>query len=117
MKTHHALCLCGAVTLSQFGMADASLTVQSLGVSHATVEFCAQLDPATAAKYREQAALMIQGMSTEELARIRSTDAYKEAYAQAKAALGEMSGTEAKEFCYRFLDANRQAGKQPGEQG
>lgn len=108
MKTNRILCLCAAIMFPQLALAELPFTDQSLGTAQATVDFCAQIDPGTATKYQQQVTLLVQGVSEDEVAKIRSTDDYKDAYARASAALAEVSKPDAAEACNRFLETDRQ---------
>lgn len=106
MKTNRILCLCAAVTIPQFALAELPFTDESLGTTRAMVDFCGQIDSAIAAKYQQQVALLVQGVPEEELAKARSSDEYKAAYAQTGTALSGISKPDAAEACNRFLGAD-----------
>lgn len=106
MKTYRIICLCAAIVIPQAALAEPSVTDQSLGTSQATVDFCTQADPSTAAKYQEQMTQMVKDMSAEELAKLQGSDDYKDAYARTSTALSNIAKPDAIVACSRFLNAD-----------
>lgn len=107
MKIHRILCLCAAITLPQLALAERPFTNQSLGTTQSTVDFCARINPGAASKYHEQAGLLVQGVPEQEVAKVRDSDEYKEAYAKASASLGEVAKKDAEEACNSFLETDK----------
>ena len=101
MKIRHILV--AAMALPQLALADLPITRQGLGTVQAALDFCAQINPGGAAKYREHAEYMMQGVSREELAELRAADEYKEVYLSVSTALGQVATQEAVETCSSFL--------------
>lgn len=104
MKIQHILL--AAIALPQIAMAESFFTYQSLGAVQSTVDFCAQTHPQNAAKYQEQARIMLQEIAAEDLDKARSSVEYKEAYDQASSILGKVTQIEVDEACDGLLETN-----------
>ena len=88
---------------SQLALGGPAVNPQSLGTVQAAVDFCTQIKPDDAAKYREQAVLLTSGLSEQELTGLRDAEDYKETYASVIASLGEIDSIDAVLACDRFL--------------
>jgi hypothetical protein len=106
MKTYYILCV--VILFPQLALAELSSsnqpagTVQasSYGTVQATLDFCAHINPGAAARYQEQARLIVGG-------KFNNTNEYKNGYAWAQAALSTVSEHDAKEACVDFLEPVR----------
>lgn len=103
MKPCRVLNLVAIVALSQLALADSAVTGESLGKLQSTLDFCAQRNPQTALKYREQAKELLQGAAEKEVAEARRTEEYKEAYKANRAALAEVPKENVAEACNDLL--------------
>jgi len=92
-----------AMILSSLALGETEVNPQSLATVQATVDFCAQITPSDAAMYQERAAMMMSGMSSEELSILRKSDSFREAYTSVTAALGKIDSLDAQAACERFL--------------
>jgi len=102
MKIHRILCLFAVIALPQ--LAQATLPPNSaLGQVEGTLDFCAQVDPPSAAKYEERKKLLVQGQPENEVAEARKTTEYKEAYDSISEALGKVPKDQAVKSCSDFL--------------
>ena len=72
----------------------------SFGTVQATLDFCARINPGSAARYQEEARLIVGGQ-------FKTTNEYKDGYARAQAALSGVPEHEAKEACVDFLEPVR----------
>ena len=95
-----------AAVLPQFALADLPVNHQSLGTVQAVVDYCVQVKPADAARFEEQAELLVSGLSKEELSKVRSADDYKKAYAATNEALDKVDVSEATKACDGYLQGN-----------
>ena len=96
-----------ALVLPQLALAELPVNHQSLATVQAAVDFCAQIKPADAAKYQEQAGLLVSGLSKEELSKIRTADDYKSAYAAANEALDRVEPRDAAKACDGYLEMDQ----------
>ena len=96
-----------AIVLPQLALAELPVNHQSLATVQAVVDFCAQMKPADAARYEEQAVLLMSGLSKEDLSRVRAADDYKKAYASTNEALDKVDAIEAAAACDGYLKADQ----------
>jgi len=102
----HKSVLLVAMTLLQFSqlaLGGPEVNHQSLGTVQAAVDFCTQIKPDDAAKFREQAVLLTSDVSEQELSKVRNADDYKESYAEVIASLGKIDPLDAVLACDKFL--------------
>jgi hypothetical protein len=102
MKIHRILCLSAVIALPQLALAKVPPN-SALGQVEGTLDFCAQVDPQSAAKYEERKKLLVQGEPEEEVAESRQTTDYKEAYDAIGEALGKVPKDQAVKACTSFL--------------
>jgi hypothetical protein len=105
MKTHYILC--AAILFPQLALAlpsgnqpTGNAQATSCGTVQATLDYCARINPAGAARYQEQAR-RIAGTQ------FKDTGEYKGGYASAQAALRRISEHEGRESCVDFLEPAR----------
>lgn len=70
-----------------------------------TLDFCAQIDSQSAAKYEERKKLLVQGEPEKDVAEARKTTEYKEAYDAIGEALGKVPKDKAVKACTSFLES------------
>ena len=104
MKIHRILCLCAAIAVPQFALAELPLTNDAFGKIEGTLAFCAEVNPKAAAKYKERAKPFVQGASEKELAEARQTKEYKEAFDWIRGELGKVPKPQAVKACTNFLE-------------
>lgn len=112
MKIHSILCA-AAIAVPQLALAEASSTGMSLGTVQATLDFCVQVNPGGAAKYREQLGQMTRDVPGQELDEARQTPEYKEAYEETRASLGAVAMDDAREACVGLLEPEPSAPSGP----
>ena len=106
MKIHRILCLSAAIALPQLALA--KLPPQpALGQVEGTLDFCAQIDQRSAAKYQEYKKILIQGVPEKEVAEARKSTEYKEAYDAIGEALGKAPKDQAVKACTAFLKGDK----------
>ncbi len=105
MKTHYILC--AAILFPQLALAIPSsnqpagnVQASSFGSVQATLDYCGRINPGAAAKYQEEARLIVGGQ-------FKTTNEYKDGYARTQEALGKVSEHEGKEACVNFLEPVR----------
>jgi hypothetical protein len=104
MKIHRILCLGAAIVIPQLALAKLPFTNDAFGKIEGTLDFCAQVDPQTAAKYQEQKQQIVRDVPDQELVEARQTQEYKDAYEGISAELGKVSKDQAIKACTEFLE-------------
>ncbi len=72
MKIHRILCLSATIVISQLALA-ALPPSSALGQVEGTLDFCAQVDPQSAAKYAEHKKHLVQDVPEKDVAEARKT--------------------------------------------
>ena len=70
-----------------------------LGTVEGTMNFCAKINPKSAAKYKEMSQIVTNGHSEELVAEIRESKEYKDTVDQVSKKLGALSAKEAAATC------------------
>ena len=107
MKTFSAVCIFSAVLLAQLAAAKLPVTSEALGKMEGVVAFCSQLNPKSAAQYKEAAKAMAGDASEKELTDARASKEYKEANAAIRAELGKLSQGEAVSACASLTESSK----------
>jgi len=102
MKIHPILCLSVAIALPQLALAKLP-PKPALGQVEGTLDFCAQVDQRSAAKYQKYKKILIQGVPEQEVADARKSTEYKEAYDAIGEALGKVPKDQAVKACTALL--------------
>jgi hypothetical protein len=103
MKIHRMLCLSALLALPNLALAKLPPS-STLGQLEGTLDFCAQLDPQSAAKYQEFKKVLVQGEPEKDVAEARQTKEYKDAYDAIGEALGKVEKDKAVKACTSFLE-------------
>ena len=105
MKTHYILCV--AILFPQLALAIPSsdqpagnFQASSFGTVQATLDYCVRTNPGSAARYQDEARLIVGGQ-------FKNTNEYKDGYARAQDALSHVSEHEGKAACVDFLEPVR----------
>lgn len=104
MRLYRILCLSAVIALPQLALAKLPPN-SALGQVEGTLDFCAQVDPQSAAKYQELKRLLVQGEPEKEVAEARKTTEYKEAYDAISEALGKVPKDQAVKACTSLLES------------
>ena len=107
MKIHRILCLSAAIALPQLALATKLPPKPALGQVEGTLDFCAQVDQRSAAKYQEYKKILIQGVPEKEVAEARNSTEYKEAYDAIGEALGKVPKDQAVKACTALLKGDK----------
>jgi len=108
MKIHRILCLGAAiVVIPQLALAKLPFSSDVFGRVEGTLDFCAQVDSRSAAKYQEQKKLLVRDVPEKELAAARETTEYKEAYAWIGGELGKVAKDKAVQACAASLEGGK----------
>jgi len=76
-----------------------ALNAQALGISESILNYCGPVDPASAAKLREKIKQLVQGASEQQLAQVRNSDEYRQAYDSVVDFVGKVDEHNAKQLC------------------
>jgi hypothetical protein len=104
MKTFRALCLSSIVMLPLLALAKLPVPNGLLGKVEGALDFCAQADPESAAKYQEKKKAFVQGASDEEVAEARASQDYKDGYQSATDEMSKQPKDETKKTCAAALE-------------
>jgi len=104
MKTHRILCLSATILISQLALATLPPS-SALGQVEGTLDFCAQVDPQSAAKYAEHKKHLVQDVPEKDVAVARKSAEYKEAYDAIGAALGKVPKDQAVKACTTLVES------------
>jgi hypothetical protein len=106
MKIHRVILLGTALVTAPLAMAKLPFTNDALGKIEGTLDFCAQNDSQSAAKYQERKKAMVHGVSEQELAEARASQEYKDAYDWTNTELAKVPKEKVAEACTAFLKGN-----------
>lgn len=105
MKIFQIVCLFAALAIPPFALAKLAIPSGILGKVEASFDFCAKLNPQSAAKYAEKKKAFVQGASDQELAEARASKEYKEGYDAGTDEMGKEPKDEAKKMCAAALES------------
>ncbi len=80
---------------------------QALGAVEAILDKCAAIDPPNAERYHSQAQMLTQGVSPDDVAKTRKTDAYKQAYDASMESLRAIVVADAVKTCRGSLGTGK----------
>jgi hypothetical protein len=95
--------IAAVVVFPQLAGAKLSVPPQVLGLLEGRLDFCAKVDPDSAAKYMERKKEFAGDATKEELEKARSSSEYKEGYATSTTEIGKIPKDEAVKSCKDFL--------------
>lgn len=95
--------LAAVIAAPQVVAAGLPFTPAGLGHMEGALNFCERAIPKSAAAYKEQKELLVQGVSHEALAKVRSASEYKQAYKAITERLENVPKDEVAEGCKVFL--------------
>jgi len=98
MKILRIVCLSALLALPNLALAKLP-PPSALGQVEGTLDFCAQVDPQSAAKYQEFKKALVQGEPEKDVAEARKSGEYKEAYDAIREALGKTPKDDAIKAC------------------
>jgi ABC-type taurine transport system substrate-binding protein len=107
MKIHRLILLGTALVTAPLAMAKLPFTNDALGKVEGTLDFCAQTDSQSAAKYQERKKAMVQGVSEQELAEARASQEYKDAYESTSSELEKVPKEKVVAACTAFLKGDK----------
>ena len=105
MKTSRILGLAAAVVISQLALAKVPYANDVLGKLEGTLDFCAQLDAPSAAKYQQKKKDKVKDATEAELSEARASEDYKKAYDWISEELPKAPKEQALKACKGALEA------------
>jgi len=105
MKIRQSLCLGVAIVSSQLALAKLPFTNDVFGKSEGTLDFCAQVDSASAPKYQARKRALVRDVPDKEVTEARTTKEYKEAYEWMTTELKKVPQDQAVQACTAALDS------------
>jgi len=103
MNIHRMLCLSALLVVPTLALAKLPPN-SSFGQVEGTLDFCAQVDPQSAAKYAEFKKAMVQDEPEKDVAEARKSSEYKNSYDAISEALGKVPKDKAVKACTSFLE-------------
>lgn len=104
MKIRKSLCLGVAIVTSQLALAKLPFTNDVFGKSEGTLDFCAQVDPASAPKYQARKRALVRNVP-DEVTEARTTEEYKKAYDWMTSELKKVPNDQAVQACTAALNS------------
>ena len=102
------------IAVPQVMAADVHFTAAGLGHLEGALDACARAIPASAAEYKKQKERLVQGVSDEDLAKVRAAGEYQEAYKAVSDQLEKAPKDKAAEGCKYFLGTAATPAKEHG---
>jgi hypothetical protein len=106
MRLHRIACLSALLALPNLALAKLPPN-SALGQVEGTLDFCAQIDPQSAAKYQEFKKALVQGEPEKDVAEARASSEYKNAYDAIGEALGKTPKEEAIKACTSLVEKKK----------
>jgi hypothetical protein len=101
------LACCGPAALTLAQADGQAPDARALGIAEAVLDYCAKVDPSSAARVRERIKRLTAGASHEALARVRNSDDYHRAHDSEGNFLGKVDAKNAKRVCFRTVAAGK----------
>ena len=95
--------LAAVIAVPQVVAADVHFTPAGLGRLEGALDSCARAIPESAAEYKKKKERLVQGVSDEDLTKVRAADEYQQAYKAVSDQLEKVSKDEAAAGCKVFL--------------
>jgi hypothetical protein len=105
MKIRHIISLSAALLMSQLALAKMPFSNDIFGKLESTLDYCARLDPPSAAKYQEKKKAAVKDVPEEELAQARKSKEYKTSYEEFTDELSKMPKEEVTSACAAALES------------
>ena len=107
MRIQAVFCFATAVLISQLALAEMPMSNDLFGKSEGTLDFCAQVKPASAAKYQERKKSLAKNATEKELADARESKEYQDAYSWITNEMRKMPKDQVSEACNAILQDNK----------
>jgi len=99
MRIHRILCLSAALLLPTLLLAKLPFSNDAFGRVEATLDSCAQADPAGAPKYQERKKALVKDVPEKEVAEARASQEYRDAYDATTTEIGKQPKDKVVEAC------------------
>lgn len=103
MRSRPILCLTVVFVISQHAEAKLPLPNDSLGKMEGTLDFCAQVNPQAAQKYKDRKKWIIGDALETEVTEARNSQEYKDSYQEISEQLAKAPKSKAVKACSDFL--------------
>lgn len=107
MKIKRFVYLSAALLTTQLALAKMPFSNEMFGKVEATLDYCAHIDSASAARYQQKKKDMVKDVPEEEVAAARKTDEYKKSYDELSAELAKMAKEDVSSGCAAALQSNK----------
>ena len=96
----YAWLACAAWTLAPIAYGDGAATsARLLGVTESVLNYCGSRDPTAAARLRRRIEQLVQGASEQQLAEVRNSDEYRNAFDSVVEFAAKIDEHNVKRFC------------------
>jgi len=106
MKLHRIVCFSALLAFPNLALAKLPPN-SALGQVEGTLDFCAHIDPQSAATYQEFKKALVQGEPEKDVAEARASSEYKNAYDAIGEALGKAPKDEAIKACTSLVEPKK----------
>jgi len=103
MTVRRVLCGWFAVALAPVCLAQANVSGQVLGTVQATLDHCSQAYPEEAKQFEQYGSLLTREMSPQDLAKLRQTPQFRQAYSSTAETLAKMAKEDLSASCKAAL--------------
>ncbi|KAA6464598.1 hypothetical protein DYQ86_01125 [Acidobacteria bacterium AB60] len=103
-RVYRSLLFVGALLVPQLGGAQLQIPTQAFGKMESVLDFCAKNAPQNTAKFDELKKKLAAALPEDQIADLRKTEEYKDAYDQEKTELAKMSKEKAAKTCSASLE-------------
>lgn len=103
MRVHRLVVLGVALVVPQLGGAQLPIPTEAFGKMEGVLDFCAKANPKDAAKYEKIRTELVKNAPDKDLPQMRKTQAYKDAFEQAKSEFTKMPKDKVVEACSASL--------------
>jgi hypothetical protein len=107
MKIKYLLSFAAAFALCQFALAKMPFSNDMFGRVEGTMDFCAQIDHASADKYETRKKEAVKGATDSEIADARNSGEYKAGYKEMSEQLAQMPKDEVMQACTAALQEKK----------
>ena len=106
MKIYSILCLSIAIVLPEIAVAKLPPN-PAFGQLEGAIDYCAQADAPSAAKYQDLKKRLVEDVQEKEVAEARKTKEYKESYDAMSEALGKVPHEQVIKACGSLLESKK----------
>jgi hypothetical protein len=107
MKIYRMLCLGTALVVAPAALAKLPISNEAFGKVEGTLDFCAQVDAASASKYEERKKMLVKDVPEKEVAEARASQEYLDAHQEVTTELEKLPKEKVVEACTAYLKSDK----------